>query len=155
MVPGDRLVCAFVQPMAVGERFAQWPLHVTIVAWFRLVDSSELITGGLTNALAATRPFEVQADGDTKMGPRRNRNVRLIGEPTPFSDIERKVRAYFHKKRAWLVDETTKRKYAYRPHVTDQGEMKLGQGETFWCDRLYIIEQKGDYKEIMSEVRFG
>jgi len=154
VVPGDRLVCALVRPMMVGESFARWPLHVTIVPWFRLPDSSEMIASGLAQALATIQSFQVRADGEAMMGPRRQRHARLMQQPTPLSDIEQKVRTYLHKKRAWLVDETTKRKYQYRPHVTDQGSGALQEGDTFWCDRLYIIEQKGDYKEIMSEVHF-
>jgi hypothetical protein len=89
------------------------------------------------------------------LGPRKNRPAMMIAQPTRLTGIEQKVRSYLHKKRAWLVDETTKRKYNFRPHVTTQGEHALQPGDKFYINRLYIVEQKGDYKEIMSEIHLG
>jgi 2'-5' RNA ligase len=155
MLPGDRLVCAFVEPHTKGETFRKWLLHVTIVPWFRLPDASDAIAQGLEQALKSIGPFKATIDGETIFGPRKNRPAMLIDPPTPFIEIERKVRGFLHKKRAWLVDETTKKQYEFRPHVTVQGEKKLNSGDTFLCDKLYIVEQKGDYKEIVGEVKLG
>lgn len=154
MIPGDRLVCAFVRPQTTGMQFKKWLLHVTIVPWFRLEDESADIAGGLEQALKTISPFEARVDGAAKFGPRR-REVSLVKQPTGLNEVEAKVRGYLHKKRAWLVDETTKRRYDFRPHVTMQGDEKLQDGDTFWVDRLYIVEQKGDYKEIVAEVNLG
>lgn len=155
MLPGDRLICAFVEKQPVGLQFKQWPLHVTIVPWFRLDEPSEVIAQGLERALAAIRPFELVAEGTAQFGPRGGRPVSLLRSSTEIVQIEEKVRTYFHKKRAWLVDETTKKRYSFRPHVTVQGDVRLQDGDTFSCDRLYIVQQKGDYKEITNEVYFG
>lgn len=154
MLPGDRLICAFVEPQAVGTRFTDWLLHVTVVAWFRLDTSSEQIADSLTKALTTVWPFEAMAGETVTMGGRQ-RPARLLQLPTPFTQIEQKVRSYFHKKRAWLVDETTKRRYEYRPHVTLQTSGELAEGQTFKVDKLYIVEQKGDYKVITAEIPFG
>src|SRR6185437_16249370 len=108
MVPGDRLICAFVQPLAVGNTFPHWPLHVTVVPWFRLGDHTDQIVRWLTEALHPIAPFTATADKQTMLGPRQNRPAMLLHKPTPFQVIEQRVRTYFHKKRAWLVDETTK-----------------------------------------------
>lgn len=147
MLPGDRLVCAFVKPQAVGVTFQKWLLHVTIVPWFRLADGSEAIAAGLTRALAGMKPFEARAAEATLFGPHKNRPAMLLAQPSSFDEIEAKVRSYLHKKRAWLVDETTKRRYEFRPHVTAQGEQSVTTGQIFHCDRLYIVEQKGDYRQ--------
>lgn len=155
MKPGDRLVAAFVSSQEVGTAFSAWPLHITIVPWFRLPDETRAITEGLAKALSHMVPFEA-AGGETAMfGPRKNRPATLIVRPTPFVAIERKIRNYLLKKRAWLVDETTKRHFDFRPHVTVQNEQKLSAGEVFVCDRLYIVEQKGGNKEIVGEVMLG
>lgn len=153
MLPGDRLVCAFIEEQRAGTQFKAWLLHVTIVPWFRLPDSSEVIVEGLEQALKTITPFEVVADGEAMFGPRKNRPVRLLKQPTPLSDIEAKVRTYLHKKRAWLVDETTKIRQDFRPHVTMQKDNGLQAGEKFMINRLYIVEQKGEYKEIVAEVK--
>ena len=155
MLSGDRLVCTFVEPQEVGVQFEKWLLHVTIVPWFRLDDSSEVIARGLEKALVSIWPFEATVAGETMMGSGKNRPAMLIGQPTPFAEIEGKVRAYLHKKRAWLVDETTKRHYDFRPHVTVQGDKSLNLGDSFRCATLYIVEQHGNYKEIVSEIHLG
>jgi 2'-5' RNA ligase len=154
MQPGDRLVCLFLQVYRVGDTFQQWPLHVTIVPWFRMPDSSAQLGSGLGRALGSLQPFTVVAADEARFGPRR-RLVRLLEPSGQLVTLEHKVRTYLHKKRAWLVDETTKRRYDFRPHVTAQAEQGLAPGATVLTDRLYIVEQKGDYKEIVSEVCFG
>jgi len=154
MLPGDRLVCAFVEPPAAGTEFSDWPLHVTIMPWFRLDASAQQLAAGLKQALTSIKPFESKAGELVKMGPRK-RPARLLQLPTPFTEIEVRVRNYFHKKRAWLVDETTKKPRQYRPHVTFQKAAELGEGKSFHVSRLYIVEQKGDYKVITAEISLG
>lgn len=152
MLPGDRLVCTFLEEQAVGLRFEKWLLHVTVAPWFRLPDSSEAIAAGLREALTAISPFEVVGEGEAMFGPRKNRPVRLLKQSPPLNDIEAKVRAYLHKKRAWLVDETTKVRQEFRPHVTAQKAVSLKEGGTVVISKLYIVEQKGEYKEIVAEI---
>lgn len=155
MLPGDRLVCAFVEPQETGNQFTRWILHVTVVPWFRSQDSSESIALGLTKALVSIKPFEVLIDEEAWFGPKKNRKAHLVKTPSPLSDIEARVRNYFHKKRAWLVDETTKRSRRFRPHVTVQNNSSLKIGDRFNIGKLYIVEQKGNYKEIVAEVPLG
>jgi len=155
MLPGDRLICAFVSERKVGATFRLWPLHVTIVPWFRLNAANETIVYGLERALKPIMPFESVGDDKAWFGPHRNRLARLLVASSPFVDVEERVRKYLHKKHAWLADETTKGHRVFRPHVTTQGSWGLRRGETFVCDRLYIVEQKGDYKEIISEICLG
>jgi 2'-5' RNA ligase len=154
MQPGDRLICAFVAPQIVGSRFKRWPLHVTIVPWFRLKADSAQIATGLQLALSPLKSFKVRIGEEARFGPKRNRPAHLL-EPGAFPELERRARSYLHKKRAWLVDETTKVRRAYRPHVTFQDDEHLNEGDTVFCDRLYIIEQKGDYKSVESEIYLG
>ena len=155
MLPGDRLVCVFVETQKVGVHFKDWLLHVTIVPWFRLESSSETIAQGLQRAVTTIAPFEARAGDIVKFGPKKNRPARLLELPTPFTEIEQRVRSYLHKKRAWLVDETTKKPRQFRPHVTVQKAGELDEGQTFRVSSLYIVEQKGDYKEIVAEVPLG
>jgi hypothetical protein len=150
MRPGDRLVCAFIEPHGLGTKFTEWFLHVTIVPWFRLDDESKQVAAGLGAALTPVEPFEARIIGETKMGPRK-RSAHLL-ESASFEEVERRVRAYFHKKRAWLVDETTKKPRQFRPHVTFQGETHLNKDDVIFCDRLYIVEQQGGHKEITGVV---
>jgi hypothetical protein len=151
MLPGDRLVCAFLQPKAVGAQFKTWFLHVTIVPWFRLGDSTEQIAQGLSKSVVKIQPFSAPVGEEVRMGPKRNRPAHLL-EDSSFKQIEKQVRNYLHKKRAWIVDETTKVKWPYRPHVTFQGAYHLEADDEVYCDRLFIVEQKGEFKEVVAEI---
>jgi 2'-5' RNA ligase len=154
MQPGDRLICTLVRPISVNDTFITWPLHVTIVPWFRVDDTTNRIKVGLMRALSPISSFTATGGETTHFGPRHNRPAVLIVEPTPFHAVEQRVRTYLHKKRAWLVDETTKRPHTFRPHVTLQKNDQLQVGEAFQCDRVYIVEQKGDHKAVVGEVPF-
>lgn len=153
MLPGDRLVCTFVENQAVGTQFKTWLLHVTIVPWFRLDESADVIASGLERAMYGIEPFDVATDGEAMFGPRKNRPVRLLLPTEQLDTIESKARSYLHKKRAFLIDETTKKPYSFRPHVTVQNGFLLPEAASFRIDRLYIVQQKGDYKEIVSEIQ--
>lgn len=154
MLPGDRLVCVFLKPQTAGTQFKDWLLHATIVPWFRLESSSRQVAEGLERALTAIGPFEAKAGEEVVMGPRK-RQARLLQQDTGFTDIEQKVRNYLRKKRAWLVDETTKKPRQFRPHVTVQKSKELNEGQTFKVEKLYIVEQKGNYKEVVAEISLG
>ena len=154
MLPGDRLVCVFTEPQPVGREFKTWLLHVTIVPWFRLPDETAAIAEGLAKALTDVKPFS-SAVGETEMfGPKRQRPAHLM-ESAGFPEVENKVRTYLHKKRAWLVDETTKRKRQFKPHVTYQNDTHLAEGDSIKVDRAYIVEQLGGHKRIAAEVTLG
>jgi 2'-5' RNA ligase len=148
MQPGDRLICAFVDRLPAGSEFKQWPLHVTIVPWFRV--GAEELAAELKAALAGIRAFEARVGRETTMG--KDKMVNLILPAEQFEDIEFSVRSTLKRHDAWLVDETTKQKRSFKPHVTAQKDARVHEGDSFWCDRLYIIEQKGSHKEIVAEI---
>jgi 2'-5' RNA ligase len=152
MVPGDRLLCAFVENRKAADTFKDWPLHITIVPWFRAGVSNKQLSDELNSGLKDVHPFTVNVDGEAKFGYRGRKLVHLIETPSPLEAVEQKARELLHRHDAWIVDETTKIRRPFRPHVTSQKSGGLQGGDTFVCDALYIIEQKGDYKEIMSKI---
>ncbi len=152
MLSGDRLICAFVEPQTAGVQFKTWLLHVTIVPWFRLHEDTSVLAQGIERAMYSIVPFNVTTGDVAQFGPRKNRPVRLLLPTEQLEYIESKTRDYLHKKRAFLIDETTKKPYSFRPHVTAQGGFLLPEHARLHIDRLYIVEQKGDYKEIVSEI---
>jgi 2'-5' RNA ligase len=153
MLPGDRLVCAFVDKFKIGDIFSKWPLHVTIVPWFRLEASNEQLTRGLQKALTPIKPFRVEVSEVALFGPKKNRPAHLL-EPSQLSDIEQRVRKYLQQKRSWLVDETTKKRRPFKAHITFQGDEHLEKGSTVQIDKLYVVKQHGDHKSVEAVVEF-
>ncbi|HSW80499.1 MAG TPA: hypothetical protein VLG47_07000 [Candidatus Saccharimonadales bacterium] len=156
MVPGDRLLCVLVENKPIGFEFKDWLLHVTIVPWFRLEIESKALRRDLETVLKAIRPFSVfMGQENVGFGHQKGKMATLIKLPTPLIEIEHKVRAYFHSQHAWLVDETTKRTSSFKPHITNQKNGSMHEGDIFTCDKLFVVEQKGGYKKITGEVNLG
>jgi 2'-5' RNA ligase len=153
MLPGDRLVCVFVDEFKVGDIFSKWPLHVTIVPWFRLKASSDQLRRGLQKALRPIRPFRVEVGEVALFGPKKNRPAHLL-EPSQLSDIEQRVRRYLQQKRSWLVDETTMKRRPFKAHITFQGDEHLEKGSIVPIDNLYIVKQHGNHKSVEAVVEF-
>jgi hypothetical protein len=101
--------------------------------------------------LTGIAPFEALGQGEARFGAHR-KLVDLIAEPSPVGKVEQRIRAELKKRSAWLVDESTSQQQMYRPHVTAQGAQRLGQGNRFMVYRLFVVEQKGDHKEVVGEV---
>jgi 2'-5' RNA ligase len=133
--------------------FVQWPLHVTVVPWFRCGMATGELCRGLAQVLEGIDAFDVTMAETANFGRGGRKPVRLVSQPTVLMDIERKVRSYLRDQGAWLADESTRARRSYRPHVTDQADEQLYEGDSFRCDRVSIIEQKGGLKTVMSEVR--
>ncbi len=153
MLPGDRLIAMFTDNSAAGDRFSRWPLHITIVPWFRLPADPKQLSIGLRKALYDIKSFDAGLTGRALFGPHHNRPAHLV-EPEAFAQIEAKVRRYLHQKRAWLVDETTKTRHPFRPHITFQNGEKLTDDRQIHCSSLAIVEQRGNYKEVVALIRF-
>lgn len=151
MVPGDRLLCIFIQNQLEND-FQQWPLHITIVPWFRTDISTKLLIQRLNDNLSDLTSFEITIAGETSFGYKGRKQVNLIEMPSPLEQIERIMRDILHEANSWLVDETTKLKRQFLPHVTMQGSHRVHEGDRYLVETLYIVEQKGDYKAVVGPV---
>lgn len=136
----------------VSDTFTEWPLHITVIPWFRVQVSNDELGREFSRALSPMQPFLMTVDGEADFGHLGRKKVHLIATPTPLENIEANAREILHAHDAWLVDETTKRRQDFRPHVTVQPSGQIHTGDTLTCDSLYIIEQKGGYKEIVSRI---
>src|SRR5579884_2039323 len=127
MKPGDRLVCSFIKDIDRGTRFKAWPLHLTIVPWFRAEEPLKKLEDGLAGSIKGIKEFTATAGETAFFGHKKSKEVTLIDQPSAYSDLEKSVRAYLKSLSAWIVDESTKRKPVFRPHVTAQEGKKLNQ----------------------------
>lgn len=150
MRPGDRLICALVQQRNVGHKFEAWPLHVTVVPWFRMDLSSAQLAQELEEVYISSQAFEVKVEEETKFGYKKQKLVNLVSAPM-LERIEGQTRRLLHSYKSWIVDEADKTRN-FRPHITAQGDDRADEGTTFRCDRLYIVSQRGTYKQLEAEV---
>jgi 2'-5' RNA ligase len=149
---GDRLICIFIEPVQPGLRFVEWPLHITLIPWFRAKLSSDELAEAIRQKLQAVNSFTLTVSEDAHFGYRGQKIVSLIQLPSPLEAIALKLRQILKTQKAWLVDESTKAVFSFRPHITVQGNKRLSKGDSFMCHMVAIVEQKGDYKEVVAEV---
>ena len=152
MRPGDRLVCAFIPPKSLGFNFKDWPLHITIVPWFRSEISTEELAHKLRLDLSKFDPIVVVMGESTNFGYNKNKEVNLVSLPSELMQLEKLVRKQIKSQKVWIADESTKIRRPFTPHVTAQKNHRLKLGDKFMCDELYIIEQYGDYKLVSAVV---
>lgn len=149
MQPGDRLIVAFVtEPNK--KSFSSWPIHITLVPWFRVDMSSGELAKYLRAKYVNSRPFKVTALGKAMFGYKKRKTVNLV-QSDELMKIEGQTRRALHAVKAWIVDEADKTRN-FRPHVTVQGNEQLHEGTEFVCDKLYIVQQQGKFKTIEAEI---
>jgi hypothetical protein len=147
MLPGDRLLCAFVEKQAVSSIFKDWPLHITIVPWFRLDISSPQLAKQLKEHYIGSNSFKAIVENETQFGYKKPKLVNLISAPA-LMELEGQTRRLLHAHKAWVVDEADKTRRGFRPHITAMGTNRVHEGDSFDCDYLYIISQHGAFKQI-------
>lgn len=152
MKPGDRLITALVGPHKVGETFGEWLLHVTIVAWFWSGFSSEKIAQTLQERLKGIKPFEVTMAGEERLGFGGTALVNLVAQPTPFMEIQQIVEQTLDELGVTMTATRGTWGEAYKPHVTVQMAERLREGDTWRCDRLYVVSQQGGSHLIDAEI---
>jgi 2'-5' RNA ligase len=113
--------------------------------------SSDELASQLKRAYVGSTEFQVHVHGEAQFGYKKRKTVNVV-EASELMKLEGQTRRTLHAHKAWVVDEADKTRGKFRPHVTAQSTMRVHEGDTFGCDKLYIVEQKGDYKQISSEV---
>jgi 2'-5' RNA ligase len=151
MQPGDRLICAFVDSISADKVFSQWPLHLTILPWFRVDISSQTLTSKLKRAYEGIKPFSITVLHTSQLGYKKQKTVNLVSA-AELPLIEHQTRDLLHENQAWIIDEADKSYRQYVPHITHQISGSCNEGENLLCARLFIVEQKGTTKKVVGVV---
>jgi hypothetical protein len=122
------------------------------VPWFRNDVPSPALADDLAGKTAGTKPFMMVMGQDSQFGHNKDKTASLVVVPSPIIAVEQTVRQALKAHDSWLVDETTRHKRTFTPHVTTQPNERLQPGDVFICDKLYIIEQKGGHKLVSGIV---
>src|SRR5665647_80127 len=99
MLPGDRLICALVNNQPVGTVFKDWPLHITIVPWFRLDMSSSQLAERLQKHYIGSRAFQVTVENESQLGYKKRKLVNLVAAPE-LMKLEGQTRRLLHAHKA-------------------------------------------------------
>jgi len=152
VIPGDRLVCLFIENYKVGHTFQEWPLHITIVPWFRAQPVTGVLTILMQEKLTDIEPFTAVLGEEAHFGHKGQKLVNVVEAVPPLRAIEKAVRGVLHTEQAWIVAETTGATHRFRPHVTTQQSRRLQQGDIIPCQAIYVVEQMGEHKQIVDKI---
>lgn len=154
MRPGDYLLCLFGEDFEVDHTFKAWPLHLTLVAWFRPKDDQ--FEQAITQLVSRYQPLSLQATLEGQhFGHQPGKLATLVVQDPKLMDLQRTLHHYLQSAGAWLVDDTTRLQRAFIPHITEQGSTTLRDGDRFVCNHVYMVEQLGGVKRIRAAIPLG
>lgn len=135
----EYMLAILVAPYKAGDSFQLWPLHITLVPWFKVSDVGSL-KRQLKSLLAARPAFQVQV-GEAQRW--RSRSVYIINASTELLKLHNRLLAVT----AEHVVQPTKFKFVgphFKPHITLNKSGKLKANQTLAVDRVYLIETKAE-----------
>lgn len=150
-----QLVCAFVEDQAVGTKFERidWPLHVTVVPWFRLPKADTGFVPELARELQQHDAFTAVVDRQSRTRYFGDRRVSVM-ESTPWQPLHQATLEVVRHHAGTLLARTFIGS-SYRPHVTFQKHGHLEPADQFACDALYVVEKRKDMREVIHKLPLG
>lgn len=132
----DLVVVALLDELNIGDTFAKWPLHLTILPWF----SYHKLDGFLDQikeVVQETEQVEVRIGMRTMWGGRVVSLTQYSVALHRLHDQLLKI-AINHGRIRHTGNEFTGR--SYTPHITHQGHHAVHEGQKIMIKNVYIIE---------------
>lgn len=133
----EYLLAFMLEPLEKGDQFIGWPLHITLVPWFRSNFGSEHVARDIEATILGTDRLTVRGITRSMLGRQRNVPVTDVVS-SDLHDLHRKLLTVFDNDAYTLSDS----KYTganYRPHVTKKGNKELKPGHEIEIDSLYLV----------------
>jgi len=157
---GDRVIVSLLQPLARGERFHKWPLHLTLMPWFRTNLPAYEVTKLMSAALQGVEPFTATMGETARFGFKDQVPVRVVHAPNGFEEMHRRLLKAFHEHPEIEVLDGEHTGPNFRAHVTLHGYEPLREGDIIACNDLQIVRLAdvhpgGATKEVEGEIDLG
>lgn len=148
----DRLMVAhLIEPTNVGDTFEAWPLHITLLPWFRTAQTwAEEVFRRCAADLRACRVVL----GARQLGPvalfgeAEDIPVRPIGDSTALGVAHGVLLASLHP----FLDDKTYIGGSYNPHVTIRNNPDPGEGAEIDIATLSLIRHGVNHKTVVETV---
>ena len=128
-----------VEPQPIDYHFRRkrldWPLHVTILPWFTVIEKSVALDD-IKQVITDTHSFELIIGPEELFGETK---VNLIGQPGKVEALHETLlevsanNIVFSKDPEWIGNQ-------YRPHVTHHGAERLYEGDTVTVGAVTIVQ---------------
>ena len=127
-----------IDPIVVGETYDSFPLHCTLVHWFKTNKSYQDIDELIRPALKKVSPFTVTSVTPAMYGPNFDIPVHLIKKTTTLDSLHKQLVSALEP-----CNPTHTIPYigdGYGPHVTDTDKQALTPGESHTITNIYLLE---------------
>lgn len=154
---GDYVLVSLLQPLRAGEQFRKWPLHVTILPWFRTHLDPHELQALLQEHTRGVDAFTAMMGATAQFGYHDQVPVRVVNEPNDFRKLHNHLfEALSHDERILFLD-TSHCGPHFKAHITLHHAEPLREGDLITCNELQLvrladIHPGGASKEVVREV---
>lgn len=133
----EYLLAFMLEPLDKGDQFIGWPLHITLVPWFRTDYGSEHVTRDIEKAASGIDQFTVTGIMRSMLGGQRNVPVTDVAS-SDLHDLHRALLTVFEND-AYSLSDSKYTGVNYRPHVTKKGNAEFKPGHVILFDSVYLV----------------
>lgn len=134
----EYLIAFMLEPMDKGDTFIRWPLHITLVPWFRTPNETAQIVYDISDAATKFKPISSRGIQRARFGWRRKVQVTALAS-SELHDLHRQLLSMLENKGYNLVDKKHTG-VSYQPHITKKGNAEFKPGHELIVDRIYLIK---------------
>ncbi len=139
--PSKELLLVYaIEPLFVQKAFSRlnWPLHITLVPWFRIPNIDTLRTT-LAQFAHQRAPFFVVAKGEALFGHNHTIKVTLVEPNKAVQTLHDDLLAVVAQQ-CGAVSNTQFIGQYFRPHATHQTHSVLQEGSQVQIDHFWLVE---------------
>lgn len=135
----QRILVCMVEPVGVGYEFerSDWPLHVTLVPWFKVTDQS-WFTSGLARIVGELTPLQITLGDKELFGSKHDVPVRVVVPNKELTNLHNELLNLVKEWGSLLSDRFVGKKY--RAHVTHYDEKSPAYDTELTMDNVCIVE---------------
>lgn len=132
-----QIIVAGLEPLEVGSTFTKWPLHITLLPWFRARKQKDLVSA-IEQVVHEQRPLIVLLGETALFGKNRDKIVRLAQPEDELRSLHVLLMDAVCDMGAVLEDMSFV-SYKYKPHVTVAYEEPVS--DTFKIQSVALVSQ--------------
>ncbi|HSH56295.1 MAG TPA: 2'-5' RNA ligase family protein [Candidatus Limnocylindrales bacterium] len=139
---GDTILVLFIEPQEPGYTFErkrlEWPLHITLIPWFRVPDPSTL-DGILETVAVQSRPFDAVVGMEAAFGGRKEVLVNVLADPALAQHLHLNLKRALDGVGANYQSERFTGDN-YKPHITHHGDRRRHEGDRLAVRNFYLVK---------------
>lgn len=145
----EYILVALLDDFQPDDSFAQWPLHVTLVPWFKPLDLKQF-TKELKGKAGDYRQITSTVGEQRIWGPH---TVNIIDRVPMLQELHAELLALVRMHGRLLINEQYTGEN-YTPHITHQGAVSAMEGHMVTLGTIYLISRPagGGKKTVVNKI---